>query len=135
LWRVFVELAGPSQIQRLGVRLINRIAISALDKLGDYLREPPTCPLSLPLKDFLYQSTFDVPKYDLGVKVVKTVQSSGPDGNSTSSLIVDTDVFTKRPMPCEEECLDDRLPKMRWLKNAVFFNLLREDTIASFQKE
>lgn len=131
LWRIFVELAAPSQIQRLGVRFINRLDIRAIDRLGEYLREPPTCPL--PLKSFLYQSTFEVPESDLGVNVVKTLQTSESGGNATPALIVDTDVFTKRPMPCVEELLDDRLPKMRWLKNAVFFSLLTEDTIASFQ--
>ncbi len=135
LWRLFIELGAPSQIQRLGVRFINKIPVSAIDRLGEYLREPPTCPLSLPLKNFFYQSTFDVPKNDLGVKVVKTLQSSASAGISESSLIVDIGVFTKQPMPCDEVVLDERLPKMRSLKNAVFFDLLTEETIHTFQKE
>lgn len=133
LWRVFVELAGPSEIQRLGVRFINRIPVDAIDKLPEYLREPPTCPL--PLKTFLYQSTFEVPKHDLGVKVIKTLQSPGPEAHPEHALILDTDVFTLQTMPGEEERLNELLPKMRWLKNAVFFNLLTEASIASFQKK
>jgi hypothetical protein len=38
-------------------------------------------------------------------------------------------------MSCEDESLDDRLPKMRHLKNAVFFDLLTAATIRSFQRE
>jgi uncharacterized protein (TIGR04255 family) len=132
LWRVFTDLAAPSQIQRLGVRFINRIPVRAIDSLGEYLREPPTRPLSLPLKNFLYQSMFEVPTTDFGVNVVKTLQTSESGGNVSHALIVDTDVFTKRPMPCEEKLLDDRLPKMRQLKNAVFFGLLTEKAIRSF---
>lgn len=134
LWRVFAELAAPSQIQRLGVRFINKFPIRGIDRLGEYLLDPPTCPLSLPLENFLYQSTFDVPKNDLAVKVVKTLQSSTSAGVVCWSLIVDTSVLTKRPIPCEDAALDERLPKMHFLKNAVFFSLLTEETIHAFQE-
>jgi uncharacterized protein (TIGR04255 family) len=135
LWRLFIELAAPSQIQRLGVRFINRIPIRAGARAGDYLRDPPTRPLSLPLKNFLYLSTFDIPDHDFGIDLVKTLQSSGCEGNLTSNLIVDIDVFTKQPMPYDENRIDDRLPRMRTLKNAVFFSLLTDEAIASFHQK
>ena len=61
LWNVFLELAKPSQVSRLGVRFINRIPIAANKELGDYLVEPPTRPLGLPLKKFCTRVRFPCP--------------------------------------------------------------------------
>lgn len=134
LWRLFAELAAPSQIQRMGVRFINVVPVQSIDSLGDYLRDPPTRPLNLPLQNFLYQSTFDTPGHELGINVVKTRQTAEGSGNASPELIVDIDVFTRRPMACDDEHIDNRLAKMRSLKNAVFFNLLTEAAIAHLQK-
>jgi uncharacterized protein (TIGR04255 family) len=58
VWQAFVEIAAPVDIQRLGVRFINQLPAVTTENVRDFLREPPTCPSNLPLKEFVYQSTF-----------------------------------------------------------------------------
>jgi hypothetical protein len=42
-------------------------------------------------------------------------------------------VFTNSPIPCDEQVLDKFLPEMGWLKNRIFFELLTEKAINSFE--
>lgn len=134
VWNVFVEVGGPTEIQRLGVRFINRIGSAGVDNLKDYLREPPSLTTDFPLSGFLYRSTFDVPGHALGINVVKTIQPSVTVQPDESGLIIDIDVFTSKPLPCEDVVLDDYLPKMQWLKNKVFFDLLTSEAIEEFKR-
>jgi uncharacterized protein (TIGR04255 family) len=133
LWSIFKDIAGPLEIQRLGVRFVNRITGATFETLNEFLKEPPTCPSSLPLSGFLYQSTFDVPGHPFGIRVVKTMQPGILAGLPDSGLILDIDVVTSRPLSCEDQVLDDVLPKMRWLKNRIFFDLLTPEAIEKFK--
>jgi uncharacterized protein (TIGR04255 family) len=133
LWRVFVELASPSQIQRLGVRFINRIPLSSVDEIPRILCDPPTRPVNLPLSSFLYQSRFEVPGESMAVNIMNALPEQ-PDGRNDSGLIVDIDVFTQNPMICDERRLDDLLPRMRSIKNAVFFALLNDAALQPFRE-
>lgn len=131
-WRVFGEVAEPLEIQRLGVRVINHIPVATPETVGEFLREPPTCPTNLPLNEFVYQSTFTVPEHSLGVRVIKVMQPPVPQLQASSGLFLDIDVFTTRAIENMPAALGDVLPKMRWLKNKVFFSLLQEDAMRSF---
>jgi len=133
LWRIFLDLAAPSEIGRLGVRFINRIPIGAGKDLEDYLIDPPSRPLDLPIDGFLYQSTLDVPNHDLGVNIVKTLQGTDTVA-SEAGLILDIDVFTRRPLSCDDGTMVDVLTKMRWLKNAVFFSLIKPEAIQTLKE-
>lgn len=133
LWEVFVELGSPSEIQRLDVRFVNRIPTASFATLKEYLKEVPSFVSDLSLNGFLYQSNFDVPEHPLGIGIVKTMQPTVGEHSKTSGLIIDIDVFSKRPMLCEAQPLDEILPKMRWLKNYVFFSLLTENAVANFK--
>ncbi len=131
-WRAFVEIASPVEIQRLGVRFINHIAAATPENLREYLRDPPTCPSNLPLKEFVYQSTFSVPGLPYSVRVIKLMQPTMPELQKSSGLFVDIDVFTDKAIPNEAPDLDQSLAEMRWLKNKVFFTLLTDQAVESF---
>ena len=131
-WRVYVDITAPVETQRLGVRFINHIAAATPATLHDYLRDPPTCPSNLPLKEFVYQSTFDVPGHPFGVRVIKVLQPSMPELPQSSGLFLDIDVFSTTAIPNEAGPLDEALEKMRWLKNKAFFTLLTEGAVQSF---
>jgi uncharacterized protein (TIGR04255 family) len=131
-WRVYMEVATPSETQRLSVRFINHLPAATPATLQDYLREPPTRPSNLPLKEFVYQSTFDVPGHPFGIRVIKVMQPSMPELWQSSGLFLDIDVFSTSAIPNETGPLDEALTRMRWLKNKVFFNLLTEAAIQSF---
>ena len=132
VWAIFVALAAPLDIQRLGVRFINRIDSAKLENLAEYLNEPPSLAAQLPLSEFLYQSKFDVPGHDFGIRVGKTMQPENIVQNQTAGLIIDIDVFTNRPLLCDDGVIGEHLSKMRWLKNHVFFTLLTSKAIQSF---
>jgi uncharacterized protein (TIGR04255 family) len=132
-WQVYLDIAAPVETQRLGVRYINHIAGATPATLGDYLRDPPTCPSNLPLKEFVYQSTFDVPGHPFGVRVIKVLQPSMPELPQSSGLFLDIDVFSTTAIANEPNRLEEALTQMRWLKNKVFFGLLTEPAVDSFK--
>ena len=136
LWRVFVQLAEPSEVQRLGVRFINRILPVKLADVGHHLASPPKClePLGLPMSGFLYQSLHDVPAEPFQINVVQTLQPPAPPQPGGFGLILDIDVFTTRAFLPVDDILGEHLAKMRWLKNKVFFGLMSKRAIKSFSK-
>jgi len=106
LWKIFVELSEPSEIQRLGVRFINRIAPIELTKVVNNWAKPPRFlePLGLPMSGFLFQSTHDVPGHPFKINVVQTIQPPGPLQSDGFALIFDIDACQashrqKRPGP------------------------------------
>jgi len=134
VWRVFIEIAAPLETQRLGVRFINHIASATPETLGNYLRDPPTCAANLPLKEFVYQSTFTVPTHPFGVRVIKVMQPPMQELQQSSGLFLDIDVFSTRAIPNDPADLERALVQMRWLKNKVFFTLLTENTVHAFEQ-
>lgn len=132
-WQAFVEIAAPLEIQRLGVRFINHISTATPENLREYLREPPTCPSNLPLTEFVYQSVFGVPGRPFGVRVIKVMQPPMPELQQISGLFLDIDVFSTKALANDPAALDEAFVRMRWLKNKVFFTLLTDEAIQSFQ--
>lgn len=132
-WKVYVEIAAPTDIQRLGVRYINQLAAATPQTLDEFLRDPPTCPSGLPLKEFVYQSTFSVPARAYGIRVIKILQPSLPEFEHSSGLFVDIDVYSTKAIPIEEGATKEALAEMRWLKNKVFFTLLTDNVVNSFK--
>ncbi|HEY2786119.1 MAG TPA: TIGR04255 family protein [Fimbriiglobus sp.] len=135
VWNAFLELAAPVEIQRLGVRFINHFADAKPETLAKILDEPPTCPANLPLKEFVYQSTFTVPGHPFGIRVIKVMQPSIPEQSQSSGLFLDNDVFTTTVIrnARDEAEVNDALTKMRWLKNKLFFYLVTKQTVESFR--
>lgn len=131
-WQAFAEIASPVEIQRLGVRFINHIAVATPETLHEFLLEPPTCPSDLPLMEFVYQSTFAVPAHPFAVRVIKVMQPPTPELRQSSGLFLDIDVFSTKAIPNEPAALDAALAQMRRLKNMVFFALLTEKAVRTF---
>jgi uncharacterized protein (TIGR04255 family) len=131
-WHAYLEIAAPLEVQRLGVRFINQISTATPENLTEVLREPPTCPSQLPLKEFVYQSTFAVPGLPFGVRVIKVMQPSMPELQKSSGLFLDIDVYTTKAISTDPAELETALKQMRMLKNKVFFTLLTEQAIQSF---
>lgn len=136
LWRVFVELAKPVEVERLGVRFINRIAPVKIDELGKLLQRPPKRldALGLPISNFLYQSTHEVPGYPYRINVIDTVQPTTPLQDGGPALILDIDAFTTRAFDAQEDVVNRRLIELHWLKNKAFFSLLTKSAIRQFGK-
>ena len=130
LWGLYNEIAQPSEIQRIGLRFINRIEFSQ-DRvdLDDFLQNPPKTPLGMdvPFEGFLHHNTLEVPGYPYSINVIQTVQpSQGAD--DSWGVILDIDVFTTKPI-VNQDLIGQHLAEMRWLKNKAFFGSITSKTL------
>ena len=134
LWRLYMELAQPVEIQRLGLRFINRIPIPQEGSgLGDYLEAPPGKPrkMDLPFSGFFHHDMLTVPGYPYVINFIQTVQP--PQGLETGGLILDIDVFTTQPFSLDQDVLEQYLAEMRWLKNKVFFGSITQKALETLK--
>lgn len=129
VWGVFLEIANPVETERLGVRFINQFKAATLETLGDFLLEPPTRPPNLPLKEFVYQSTLSVPGHPFEIRVIKVMQPSMPEVQQGAGLFVDLDVYLTSALSNDVAELGETLRRMRYLKNEVFFTLLKPEAL------
>lgn len=132
VWEGFVGLAAPKEIQRLGVRFINHFPTLTVGTLGNVLQESSICPANLSLREFVDQSSFDVPSYEYGVRVIKVLQAPIPGMRDTSGLFLDIEAYTTKAIPNDQTRIDEALKHLRWLKNKVFYSLLTESAIKAF---
>ncbi|MBI3860673.1 MAG: TIGR04255 family protein [Planctomycetia bacterium] len=135
LWKIFVELAEPREVERLGVRFINRIDVT-LSSARRYLSAPPKSldRFGMPLKGFLFQSMHEVPWEPLQINVIQAIEPPAIASAGGCGLIVDIDVSTTQPLSLADDVLDDYLKKMHWLKNKAFFSLISKTAISRFEK-
>jgi uncharacterized protein (TIGR04255 family) len=115
LWKMHAELAKVLEVQRLGVRFINRITLPVGEvRLEDYLLVPPQTPgeLDLQIMGFFHQDNLLV--------------TLGSDGGG---LILDIDVFTTEPFQQRADDIEKYLAEMRWLKNKVFYSSLTKEAL------
>jgi uncharacterized protein (TIGR04255 family) len=130
LWQLHRRLAQPTEVQRLGLRFINRVEILDGARLEDFLHAFPQTPrdLDLPFSTFLHRDTFVVPGRPYAINRVQTVQHGAGPGKS-AGLILDNDVYTTQPFPLEGDVLEQRLAEMRWLKNKFFFGSITRELL------
>lgn len=136
LWRVYVELAQPAEIHRIGLRYINRIQLPPDElRFGDYLEAAPVPPkgLDLPFHGFMHQDTLSVPDHPYAINVIRTIQPPNVPSGMGLGLIIDIDVFTIKGFELNEAAMEQRLPEMRWLKNKVFFGSVTPNALKLFQ--
>jgi uncharacterized protein (TIGR04255 family) len=136
LWDIYMELARPSQIQRLGLRFINRINLRPQEgSLDRYLVAPPQTPadLDFPFVAFLHHDSFAVPGESYFINVVKTVQPAQNGVTTGPALIFDIDVFSEQPFALEDKVLRDKVAEMRWLKNKFFFGSITSGAWEAFK--
>lgn len=132
LWEIYVEVAEPPEIERLGVRFINVIKLDSVDAPGSVLMFPPSVPkaMSMTVREFMHQTRFEIPGYDYNLNVIQTIQDEGED----TSLILDLDVFTNKTPAATDENLKQRLGEMRWIKNKAFFSFLTPAAVERFKE-
>lgn len=128
LWVIYCELLKPSEVRRIGLRFINRIAIKQSKiELSDYYKYPPETPKELDwaLAGYLHHDVMQVPEAPYAVNLIKTVQNvPGEIG-----LLLDIDVFMQNHFGYDELRLIECIEEMRWVKNKVFFNSLTDKLI------
>ena len=127
LWQIHVQIAKPKEVQRLGVRFINRVPMTVHGtRLEEYIQPHPETPrdLDIPVSNFLHRETLIVPGHDYGINLTKTLQLPQDRPLERVGIILDIDVFTMQPFPLDQGDLGRRLTEMRWLKNKSFFGTI-----------
>jgi uncharacterized protein (TIGR04255 family) len=136
LWNIHREIARPSEVQRLGLRFINRILLPPkYMEFEDYLKAPPKTPdgLDLPFHGFFHNETLAVSGHPYAVNIIRTIQRPQPPEHDRVAIILDNDVFTVQLFEFQQEILEHRLAEMRWLKNKAFFGIISEKALATFR--
>jgi uncharacterized protein (TIGR04255 family) len=136
LWRVYHDIAAPAEIERISLRYINRISLPyGPVEMDEYLIVGPRAPAALPVEfaGFMYQDWFELPGQPYLARVIKTIQPGSSEKANFPSLLVDIDVSTAHPMPVDRDSLPQRLVKMRWLKNKIFFGSMTAQALETFK--
>lgn len=129
LWEIFCEVLEPTEVGRIGLRFINRLATKQRQKieLADYYKRPPLLieGLNWPLSDYLHRDVLQVPGTSYSVNVIKTVQRTKQE----AGLLLDIDVFMQKSFNCGEIQISKYMDEMRWVKNKIFFSSLTEKAL------
>ena len=129
LWKIYCELLKPTEIGRIGLRFINRLAVEQEQEveLADYYKRPPLPieGLNWPLSGYLHRDVLQVLGTPYSVNVIKTVQRTQQE----AGLLLDIDVFMGKRLSFNELRISEHMNKMRWVKNKVFFSSLTEKAL------
>ena len=136
LWRIHADLSQPSEIERIGVRFINRFPLPEGEKtvqVSDYFKaHADDLPeLNLQLAGFFHHETMTVPGHPYAINIIKTVQPAEVSGMETA-FILDIDVMTLLETKMEE--IEQRLTEFHWLKNKAFFGIITEKLTESLRE-
>lgn len=136
LSEIFVKIAEPPEIERIGVRFINRIAPVTMDGLANFLLYPPTCPtgLGLPYREFLRDESFNVSGHPYILNIIQTIQPPPYPNSEGFGLIIDINAYSSASLDVAPNAVDEPLAEMRWLKNKAFFSILTEGSIKKFEE-
>lgn len=132
LWAIYYALQKPTEVMRIGLRFINRIAIKQETiELADYYKYPPESlkTLNWPLAGYLHHDVMQVPETPYSVNLIKTVQNLPGE----IDLILDIDVFMQNRFGYNELRIIECLEEMRWVKNKIFFSSLTEKIIGELK--
>jgi len=137
-WKLFINVAAPTQIRTVRLRYINRILIpmpeGQLD-LGEYLTVGPRLPdeTRFTFTGFLNQYTAVENETGNHVSIVLTTQP--PENPKQLSLIFDITVANLQSSEVENwTWLLARVQALRGLKNRVFRDTLTEKCLTLFQQ-
>ncbi len=136
LWKLHTQVAQPTEVQRLGVRFINRIPMKPQEtRFEDYIEPHPETPrgLNLPFLNFLHRETLVVPGSDYGINLTKTLEFPQDRNMQGVSIILDVDVFTMQPFQLDQRAIENCLTEMRWLKNKSFFGTIKREAVEDFK--
>jgi uncharacterized protein (TIGR04255 family) len=79
LWQFYAELARPTEIQRIGLRFINRMQLPPREvQFEDYIQSGPQPPkeLELPFLGFMHHDTLAVPGYSYAINLIRTISGT-----------------------------------------------------------
>lgn len=136
LWKIYLDTARPIEMQRIGLRFINKIQLPPKEvDFEKYIQPYPEPPFSLelPFLSFFHHDTLAVPGYPYAINIIRTIQPATNPQIEGIGLIVDIDAFTTQPLEIKDGALEERLSELRWLKNKTFFGSVTPEAMKLFQ--
>lgn len=123
-WAKYAALAEPNSVSPLSVRYISQIPVRSATDVGNCI-EPVCSPLhglGLEADHFFHQDSIQLANHPYKIKVIRAVQ---PATDKSANLIVDISVSTTSVLE-NLAAVDDKLDELRFIKNEVFFTLMKE---------
>jgi len=122
-WQKHCDLGDPSEVARLSVRFISQIGIASIDEIENYIDTvcEPVYRLGLSTSRYYHQDTIELSNQPYVINIVRAVQ---PTPEQKSNLIVDITVSTSESFDLGQ--VDDKLKDLRFIKNKVFFTLMKD---------
>ena len=136
LWKLYLEMARPKDVQRIGLRFLNKIPLPPKDVNFEHYIQPypePPFNLELPFLSFFHHDTLAVPGYPYAINIIRTIQPAQNPQAEGLGLIVDIDAFTTQPFEIKDGMLEERLAELRWLKNKTFFGSITPEALKLFR--
>lgn len=133
-WTVYQQVAKPVAIARVGVRYINRLDIpQASADYRDYLNTGPKIAPGLPqhLPGYFMQAM--LPFEALGSMALVTETILQPANPTTTSIILDIDIFREGLASEVDDALWEFIEKLRDLKNEIFEACITDKARELFQ--
>jgi len=133
LWKLYCELTEVEEIQRIGVRFVNKIdALKRVIELSDYYENAPDSIKNTDwdMINYMHKDTYQPTPFYL-VNVVRAVKQRQDEVGA--GLILDIDVIMNRKFSNDLEKLTKHLVNMKWLKNKTFFNSLKSNVIEEYK--
>lgn len=136
LWKIYREIARPTDTQRIGLRFINKIDLPPKEvNFEAYIQPHPETPsnLEFPFMGFFHHDTLAVPGHPYAINVIRTIQPPQNPQVDGLGLIIDIDAFTIQAIEIKDNTLEERLAELRWLKNKTFFGSITSNALALFR--
>jgi uncharacterized protein (TIGR04255 family) len=133
LWAIYRRLAEPAQVLRLAVRYINRMRLTGMADIAEYLEAPPALPLPIPqsLREFL--TRVNVYDDDTGASAIIVQALEPPVDPNAASLLLDIDAFYQKEISPDDPSLPETFERLRGLKNAIFYASITEKTAEIYE--
>ena len=133
LWEIYRRLAAPAQVSRVAVRYINRMQLTGMVDIGQYLEAPPVLPAPIPqrLREFLTRVYIDDDRTNNSAVIVQALEP--PVDPNTASILLDIDAFRQVSLQPDDPSLPEIFEQLRKLKNDIFYASITETTAEMYQ--
>lgn len=123
-WDKYAALVEPTSVSALSVRYISQIPVRSSTDVGNCIEEvsAPLRDLELESDHFFHQDSIQLANQPYKINVIRAVQ---PATDKSANLIVDISVSTTSVLE-NLAVVDDKLSELRFIKNEVFFTLMKD---------
>lgn len=138
LWAMYRELGRVVDVQRIGLRFINRLQMEQGETNFESYIEPSPLPpkgLKLPFVSYFHQDVLLATGHPYMVNIIKTIQPPLDPAVQGFALLLDIDAYTLQNFVAPPENLQRHLLEMRWLKNRAFFGSITETVAEKYRHD